>query len=246
MTDALIVGGGVVGMGLGMMLARDGHTITMLERDPEPVPSGPDDAWERWERKGVTQFRLSHFFLARYRQILEAELPSVVTAIEQDGGVRLNPLSGIPESFSGGFRDGDERFELLSGRRAVVERAVASVAEETPGLDLRRGVAVQGLLTGPEAIDGVPHITGVRTSDGEELHADLVIDCSGRRSALPSWLDVLGARTPRRRSRTVDSSTWLDTSALVTDSCHLPWVHCCSPTDPSPCSHCPPTMPRGR
>ena len=76
MTDALIVGGGVVGMGLGMMLARDGHTITMLERDPEPVPSGPDDAWERWERKGVTQFRLSHFFLARYRQILEAELPT--------------------------------------------------------------------------------------------------------------------------------------------------------------------------
>ena len=111
--------------------------------------------------------------------------------------MRLNPLSGIPESFSGGFRDGDERFELLSGRRAVVERAVASVAEETPGLDLRRGVAVQGLLTGPEAINGVPHITGVRTSDGEELRADLVIDCSGRRSALPSWLEALGARTPR-------------------------------------------------
>ncbi len=197
MTDALIVGGGVVGMGLGMMLARDGHTITMLERDPEPAPSGPDDAWERWERKGVTQFRLSHFFLARYRQILEAELPTVATAIERDGGVRLNPLSGIPESFSGGFRDGDERFALLSGRRAVVERAVASVAEETPGLDLRRGVAVQGLLTGPEAINGVPHITGVRTSDGEELRGDLVIDCSGRRSALPSWLEALGARTPR-------------------------------------------------
>jgi 2-polyprenyl-6-methoxyphenol hydroxylase-like FAD-dependent oxidoreductase len=194
--DVLIVGGGVVGMGLGMILANDGHAVTMLERDAAPAPSGPDGAWDGWDRKGVTQFRLSHFFLSRYRQILEAELPDVAKAIERDGGLRLNPMAGIPESFGGGFREGDERFELLSGRRAVVERAVASVAEEARGLDLRRGVAVQELLSGPAAVDGIPHVTGVRTSDGEELRADLVIDCSGRRSALPSWLEALGARPP--------------------------------------------------
>ena len=27
---------------------------------------GPDDAWDGWDRKGVTQFRLGHFFLSRY------------------------------------------------------------------------------------------------------------------------------------------------------------------------------------
>jgi len=37
-------------------------------------------------------------------------------------------------------------------------------------------------------------VTGVRTAAGEELPADLVIDCSGRRSALPAWLELLGAR----------------------------------------------------
>ena len=36
----------------------------------------------------------------------------------------------------------------------------------------------------------------MRTSDGEELPAELVIDCSGRRSALPTWLEALGARPP--------------------------------------------------
>ena len=194
MTDVLIVGGGVVGMGLGMILAKDGHAVTMLERDAAPPPSGPDDAWDGWDRKGVTQFRLSHFFLSRYRQILEAELPAVAAALDRDGAVRLNPMKGIPDAIGGGFREGDERFEVLSGRRAVVERSVASVAEEAPGLDLRRGVAVAGLLTGPDAINGVPHVTGVRTADGEEVRADLVLDCSGRRSALPSWLEALGAR----------------------------------------------------
>ena len=99
---------------------------------PHPAPGGPEDAWDSWDRKGVTQFRLSHFFLSRYRHILEAELPDVAAAIERDGGLRFNPTGRHPRRrCSGGLREGDERFELLSGRRAVVERAVASVAGET-------------------------------------------------------------------------------------------------------------------
>jgi hypothetical protein len=37
-------------------------------------------------------------------------------------------------------------------------------------------------------------LTGVRTFDGAQLAADLVIDATGRRSALPGWLAELGAR----------------------------------------------------
>jgi 2-polyprenyl-6-methoxyphenol hydroxylase-like FAD-dependent oxidoreductase len=194
--DILIVGGGVVGLGLGMILARDGHSVTVLERDPQAPPAGADDAWEAWERKGVNQFRLPHLFLARYRQILEQELPDVVAELEHDGAVRFNPVTDAPDTVTGGRRDGDDRFEMLSGRRAVVERSVASVAQSTPGLSIRRGVAVKGLLRGADVISGIPHVTGVRTGDGTEVAADLVVDCSGRRSALPEWLDALGARPP--------------------------------------------------
>ena len=196
MAEIVIVGGGVVGMGLGMLLARDEHAVTILERDPEPPPKDPADAWDSWERKGVNQFRLPHLFLARYREILEHELPEVANAIEGDGALRFNPLRDAPDSITGGVRPGDERFEMLSGRRAVVERSVASVADETPGLTVRRGIAVEGLLGGAEALRGIPHVTGVRTASGEEIRGDLVIDCSGRRSALPVWLEALGARRP--------------------------------------------------
>jgi 2-polyprenyl-6-methoxyphenol hydroxylase-like FAD-dependent oxidoreductase len=194
--EVVVVGGGVVGMGLAMMLARDGHAVTSLERDAQTVPKDPEEAWADWERKGVNQFRLPHLFLARYREILEHELPEVAAAIERDGAVRFSPLADAPESFTGGLRPGDGRYEMLSGRRAVVERSVASVAEETPGLRLRRGVAVAGLRWGPDAVPGVPHVTGVVTTAGEELPADLVIDCSGRRSALPTWLEAHGAKPP--------------------------------------------------
>jgi 2-polyprenyl-6-methoxyphenol hydroxylase-like FAD-dependent oxidoreductase len=183
-------------MGLGMLLAKDGHSVTLLERDPEAPPGSPDAAWESWERTGVNQFRLAHLFLSRYREIVESDLPEVAAALERDGAIRFNPIADAPDFVTGGHRDGDERYEMLSGRRAVVERAVASVAEATAGLTVRRGVVVDGLLTGPEVLAGVPHITGVHTSNGEALAGDLVIDCSGRRSALPSWLDAIGAQRP--------------------------------------------------
>jgi 2-polyprenyl-6-methoxyphenol hydroxylase-like FAD-dependent oxidoreductase len=194
--NIVIVGGGVVGLGLGMMLAKDGHGVRMLERDAEPPPADAAGAWESWERRGVNQFRLAHFFMPRYRQIIETELPEVVAALERDGALRLNPLLEAPPDFTGGRREGDDRFEMLTGRRAVVERAVAEVAEATPGLELRRGVVAAGLQTGAEALPGVPHITGVTTTDGDNLTADLVVDCMGRRSALPAWLTAAGARPP--------------------------------------------------
>ena len=196
MAKVVIVGAGVVGMGLGMLLAKDGHEVEMLERDAQPPPAGTDEAWDSWERRGVNQFRLAHLFLPRYRQIIEAELPELVAALERDGALRQNPLLDAPEAVSGGRRQGDERFELLSGRRAMVERVVAEVAEATPGVTIRRGTAVAGLLTGPEAVPGVIHVAGVETADGQELAADLVLDCSGRRSGLPGWLEAAGGRRP--------------------------------------------------
>jgi 2-polyprenyl-6-methoxyphenol hydroxylase-like FAD-dependent oxidoreductase len=195
MAEVLMVGGGVVGMGLGMLLAKDGHSVTVLERDPGAPPGSPDAAWESWERTGVNQFRLAHLFLSRYREIIEAELPEVVKALERDGAIRFNPIADAPDFVTGGRRDTDDRYTMLSGRRAVVERAVASVADETAGLTVRRGVAVDGLVTGEEVVAGVPHVTGVHTAEGA-LAADLVIDCSGRRSALPTWLDGIGAQRP--------------------------------------------------
>lgn len=95
---------------------------------------------------------------------------------------------------TGGVRDGDERFEAITGRRPVMEGAIARVAAATPQVDIRRGVAVADLITGTEALAGVPHVVGVETEDGERLLADLVVDATGRRSPLPRWLAAIDAR----------------------------------------------------
>lgn len=192
-----IVGGGVGGIVTAMLLGQDGHEVTLLERDPAPPPD-PHEAWEAWERRGVNQFRLLHFFAPGFRRRLEAELPQAAAALDAAGALRFNPMRLAPEQLTGGFREGeDDDFEALTARRPVAEAALASAAAATPGVTVRRGVSVAGLLTAPaEHPSAVPHVTGVRMEDGEELLVDLVVDSSGRRSRLPAWLGDIGAASP--------------------------------------------------
>ena len=195
MADIVILGAGVVGLGTALLLAEDGHHVTVLERDPHPPPS-PLDAWDNWRRRGVNQFRLPHFFMARYRAILEAELPQAAKAIEAAGGRRYNPLLAIPEFVRGPERPDDHDVEVLTGRRPLVESALAAVAAKHPGVTIRRGAAVAGLCRGRVIRAGVAHVRGVRTETGEEIGAELVVDMMGRRSPLPRWLADAGIPPP--------------------------------------------------
>jgi 2-polyprenyl-6-methoxyphenol hydroxylase-like FAD-dependent oxidoreductase len=192
----VFVGGGIAGLCGAMLLARDGHQVTVLERDADP-PGAPEAAWDEWQRRGVGQFRLPHGFLPRFRLQMERELPEVIPALEAAGALRHNRVTALPAAVSGGFWPGDERFDMVTGRRPPVEAVLAALAEREPGVEIRRGVVVQGLLAD---IDGaVAHVGGLVTDRGERIVADLVVDAGGRRSALPDWLEAIGAHRPYER-----------------------------------------------
>jgi 2-polyprenyl-6-methoxyphenol hydroxylase-like FAD-dependent oxidoreductase len=196
MADILILGAGLNGLSTAMLLASDGHEVTVLERDPGEPAGDADELWDTWERRGVNQFRLPHYMLPRWRVLVERELPPVIDALERLGALRVNSLDVIPAEFTNGLRDGDERFETITARRPVLEAAVTTAAVATPGVTIRRGVAVTGLVTGSPVMAGVPHVTGVLTDDGSAVRADLVVDATGRRSPVGSMLEAVGARRP--------------------------------------------------
>ncbi len=191
MPKIIVLGAGVSGLAAGLLLCRDGHDVTVLERDAGPVPSSTQDAWERWGREGVAQFRQAHYLTARGYEVLSAELPDVCAALEAAGASRFEPLRPMATSSRNGApRPGDGRFVTLATRRATLEQVLASVARDEPGLEIRRGTPVRGLATRSYA--GVPHVTGVRLESGDELAADLVVDAMGRGSRLPRWLTAAG------------------------------------------------------
>jgi 2-polyprenyl-6-methoxyphenol hydroxylase-like FAD-dependent oxidoreductase len=186
MAKIVVLGGGVCGLASGLMLARDGHEVTVLERDADPVPGSGVEAWEEWSRDGVTQFKMAHFLQPAGRMVLERELPDVFAALVSAGAMRLDVLGLMPPNLAdGGSRAGDERFVTYTARRPVFEQVLGAAAEEDPGVEVRRGVAVKELSM--QLGDGTPHVTGVRLQSGEALHADLVVDAMGRSSQLPRW-----------------------------------------------------------
>ena len=192
----VVMGGGLNGLTAGMLLARDGHQVTVLERDAAGPRGRAADLWQRWDRRGVNQFRQLHFMLPRWRAEMERELPEVISGLEDLGGVRTSMLGALPDEMTGGKRDGDERFETVTGRRPVLEAAVAHAAKRTDGLTVCRGVAATGLVTGHESMTGVPHVTGVTVGGATVVHADLVVDATGRRSPVSGMLAAVGARRP--------------------------------------------------
>lgn len=193
----LIIGGGICGLGTALLLARDGHDVTVLERDANDIPDSPQAAWDDWERPGVAQFRQAHNFMPGLRLALEQDLPDVQEALARAGAGRFDFVHPLPPP----LRDQpphpmDDKLWTLTARRPVGEWVFADTARREPRITLRRGVQVSGLLTGAQALAGVPHVTGVRTTSGEELRADLVVDASGRQSKAPQWLTAIGARPP--------------------------------------------------
>ncbi len=186
MANVIVLGGGMSGLAAALMLARDGHRVTVLERDPAPPPETPERAWERWSRDGVAQFRQAHYLQARGRIVLDEELPDVRDAIADAGGLWVNPLSRMPPSIADREpRPGDDRLATLTARRATLEHVFARAADAQDGIEVRRGCAAARL---DAQRNGTLRVGGVWTEDGERLDADLVIDAMGRRSRLPRLL----------------------------------------------------------
>ena len=169
MPALIVIGGGIAGLSTAMLLARDGHQLTVLERDPA-LPPPPQQAWKSWERRGVNQFRLAAHVHAPLPRAARRGAAGRGGGAGGAGALRFNRMVEMPVAITGGRRRGDERFAQLTGRRPMVEAAIARAAAREPGITIRRGVAVRGLVV--DAAVGRPaHVTAVVTDAGELLRS---------------------------------------------------------------------------
>ena len=193
MPHTIILGGGLCGLAAALMLARDGHRVTVLERDTAAVPRDPAAAWERWARAGVTQFRQAHYMQPRGRHVLDAELPDVRHALADAGALRFDPLTIMPPKITDREpREGDERFVTWTARRSTIEHVIASRGRG-PGRD--RDPARRHRRRARAALRAGARRCAPTT--GERLTAELVVDAMGRGSALPR---LLGAGSVHERT----------------------------------------------
>jgi 2-polyprenyl-6-methoxyphenol hydroxylase-like FAD-dependent oxidoreductase len=153
-----VAGGGPVGIFAAMSLARRGHQVTLVDRDPGPGADGS------WRRAGVMQFLHPHGFRAQVRHALLAELPDVHDALLANGA-EVRAVPGAPAEMAG-----------LWCRRSVFERTLRAAAAREPRLRWVVG-HVDRLMTERGTARGL-------VVDGAPLEADLVIVATGRSSHL--------------------------------------------------------------
>src|SRR5690349_11851856 len=146
----VIVGAGPTGLFCALALARRGHRVAVVDRDPGPAADGS------WSRRGVMQFHHSHGYRGQVVQALRAEAPDVLAALLAAGATlaEIPELPGLPVA--------------MLCRRAVFDRVLWRAAALEPGVQL-----VGGHVDG--AVQRGGRVTGVLV-DGAPMEADLVLD----------------------------------------------------------------------
>jgi 2-polyprenyl-6-methoxyphenol hydroxylase-like FAD-dependent oxidoreductase len=164
-----VAGAGPTGLFSAMALARRGHAVTVVDRDPGPAPDGG------WPRRGVMQFHHPHALRRQILTALEAELPEVVGDLLAAGAEpAVVPAEGSrPEQVVG-----------MHCRRETFERVLRAAAAAEPGVTIRCGHV-------GEVLQAHGRATGLLV-DGRALEADLVLDASGRAGRIGAGLRAPG------------------------------------------------------
>jgi 2-polyprenyl-6-methoxyphenol hydroxylase-like FAD-dependent oxidoreductase len=199
----IVVGGSVAGLGAAHLLARDGHDVTVLERDATPLPATPAEAFEHWDRRGAPQVRHSHAFLARLRNLLRDRAPDLLAALLAHGAEELPYGNFLPPTMTDREpRPGDDDLVMLACRRVTFEWVLRREALRQPRITFRDGAEVRGLRARAEGAGVRVHGVEIAAADAgaASLDADYVVDASGRRSKLPAWLESIGVARPREEA----------------------------------------------
>jgi 2-polyprenyl-6-methoxyphenol hydroxylase-like FAD-dependent oxidoreductase len=182
---AVVLGGSMGGLLAARVLSDSYATVTVVDRDVLSGVTVP--------RRGVPHGPHAHGLLARGHQILEELFPGITDSLTSTG-VPIGDLNGEIRWYVDGVRLAPEDSDLicLSATRPVLENAVREGVAKIPNVHIIEQTDILGLVPSADR----SRIAGVRVQhqDGpqEVLDADIVLDCTGRGSRTPAWLDGLG------------------------------------------------------
>ena len=163
-TGCVVVGGGPAGMVTGLILARAGVEVTVLEKHPDFLRDFRGDTVHPSTLMLLDELGLGEKFDA----LPHSEVSSAGFPLESGGTMKLADLSllKVPHPYIAMV----PQWDLLN--------LLAEAAQKEPTFTLRLETEMTGLLRSGSRVDGVRY----RTAEGveAELRADLVIAADGR------------------------------------------------------------------
>ncbi|MET1021140.1 MAG: FAD-dependent oxidoreductase [Arthrobacter sp.] len=194
-TGCAVVGGGPAGMMLGLLLARAGVQVTVLEKHADFLRDFRGDTVHPSTVRLIDELGLGEEF----RQLPQSRLKSVAFPVPGGPPVTMGDFGALPPPYN---------YVAMMPQWDFLNFLAAAAAEE-PAFTLLMSHTATGLVRNGGRVRGVRY----RTPDGtqDELRADVVVATDGRHSALrtaagmapkefPVPFDTWWFRLPRRSS----------------------------------------------
>jgi 2-polyprenyl-6-methoxyphenol hydroxylase-like FAD-dependent oxidoreductase len=188
---AVVLGGSMAGLLAARVLSESFAEVIVVDRDELTGVTG--------YRRGVPHGRHAHALLASGQQIIESYFPGLTDGLIE-AGVQPGDFNADIQWYLNGQRLKPSNSNLLCvpAIRPVLEYHVRRRVQAIPNVTFLERTDILGLQTTPDA----GRVTGARVqrqaedSAVEVLEADLVMDCTGRGSRTPVWLEELGYDRP--------------------------------------------------
>lgn len=189
---AVVIGGGYAGLVTARVLADHFSEVVILEQDLVDERTGT--------HPHAPQGFHAHALLAKGGEVLERFFPGLRTELREIGapvfdyGEHISFL--LPSGFAPRSRTG---VEVQTFTRDELERRLRGKVLALPEVTLLPSTRCEGLRsTGSGRVNRVLYRTE-GAGQPTEIEADLVVDTSGRSSAMDNWLTELGLPVPEKR-----------------------------------------------
>lgn len=185
----VVLGGSLGGLLAARVLSETFAEVLVVDRDELTGVEG--------YRRGVPHGRHAHGLIARGQLILEDHFPGLSEELHRAGVVPGDFSHDIRWYFNGKrLRTAPSGLVGLPVTRPVLEYHVRNRVQAIKNVTFLERHDILGLVSTPDG----RRITGARVQAHggveEVLHADLVVDVTGRGSRTPVWLEELGYSRP--------------------------------------------------
>ncbi|MFG2123625.1 FAD-dependent oxidoreductase [Streptomyces sp. NPDC048710] len=189
---AVVIGGSYAGLVTARVLADYFTEVVLVERDAVDEDTGT--------HPGAPQGHHAHAMLAKGGEILERLFPGLRKELQDAGAPVFDYGEGIdfllPVGLAPRKRTG---VRIQTFTRDELERRLRRKVLALPEVRLMPSTPCTGLTRDPSG-----RVSGVTCrplgGDPADIPADLVVDASGRTSALTDWLDGMGISVPPKRT----------------------------------------------